>query len=1227
MVDERSNGKLKLKIERLGYNYFSRKMSIKKAVFYTSDTTNATRTYKFSVPEINVKLKSLLSFVFDNRLFIESLDLLSPDIIVSKLRDTETGSRKNTKELSIPYEMGQVYRSIQGVLKELQVGRFQIKKGAFNLSNKTETAQPPFRITDINLIINNLRVDESPLTGKEDILFSDNITLQCNNQHILFPGGRHKLLFDGFRIDIQEQTVEFNNCVISGEKTDSTKAAFSIFFKKLKMSNVDFDTLYRNEVIKADTVYCLSPRFKLSTEIFQRGDSIVAGPRLENIIQQLTGDLLLANVIVKDAAFDITTVKKGIPNSFTSEENDFEMQGLSINQKAEKPITVKGFIMAIRNYENFIKDSSYRVQFDSIVFREDKIYLSNFLFNKLDNGRVVNTFSIPQFYLGGLSWDELVFNNKLSADQATLFNPRITYYVSDKTKKKPQRDIFGVIAAIDDYMDLEYLDIQNGNIKLVYDTNFNIQLNDATLAIQSRSLLHSTDIAGIKKSLNDLKFKTGIINAGNFNIQLHNTYYVGQNGSFSADEIVINSVKKKFSLHVTGAEIEKMLVDEKTGDILAEGIRWKNGDLTVIMDSNRNNDWGSILELKKITGNNTVLNIKSGHTYLSANLEKISFDKLEKRPGSDLEVEKIYTTGKDIRYENETSYLAAGKYALIDNQNSTIINFLYTTKNSNRELKIESPQILLIPRISSLLKGKIELGNLEMNRPNISITRKMNAPENKKNNEISIKQIVLKNPAINYSAQTNQNHFSLTWGYDSTSPDFIIVKNFSSGRRPGTFAIGDLEFLTGKYGITGLKNIKLNTSGSQIKGKISNLDLKDSENGQANLNGYLESLSGKNILIDSAGKKYGTLILNQFNLNNVNLGSFQGKKFAETIVENPDLKISGVSGSYTDSVKVLKWENASLDKKKKLFHTEGFSYKPAKDQQQFIAGNQYQSDYITFETGKIKFNEFDIDLYFKKDSLRINSVQVEKASFNSFRDKRLPFKSGNIKLLPSALPKKLPPALIIDSIIFSNSKAIYAELDGKTHETATVSMTQLNAGFYNVKNINLSATDSFQAVANFRLMDTIKTKLNFRQSYTDSLHGFLLSAQMDGSDLKILNPILGPLASVLIKSGELDSLSMSVSGNEYNASGEMKMIYRDLKIATLNNDDKSKKNRFRNFFANTFVIKNKNTSKKSAIFFERMRDRSIFQYIVRIFANGISTSTGLKSNKKTLRRIKKEQKN
>ena len=243
----------------------------------------------------------------------------------------------------------------------------------------------------------------------------------------------------------------------------------------LRLIDIDFDTLYKAEVIKADSVYCVNPRFDLEVELVKRKRQ--APPKLENIIKQLTGDLQLNNVIVSNADFNIKTMRDGVPSSFTFSKNNFEMQGLTIDQDAARPLRVRGFAMAIRNYENFLRDSSYSVQFDSVLFRDDRIYLSNFLFNKLDKqGRIINTFKIPQFYLGGLSWDDLVFDRRLKAEQATLFYPVLDYTASDKLRKGGKQNVFESLAAVNEFMDIEYLDIVDGTIDFKFNTGLSFRL-------------------------------------------------------------------------------------------------------------------------------------------------------------------------------------------------------------------------------------------------------------------------------------------------------------------------------------------------------------------------------------------------------------------------------------------------------------------------------------------------------------------------------------------------------------------------------------------------------------------------------------------------------------------------------------------------------------------------------------------------------------------------------
>ena len=86
MVESKSNGKVKLKIEKLHFNYFNRKIELEKAVFFNTDTLSGTTAYHFKVDKMLMQVKAILPLVFKNQILIDSLTLLNPHIEVTRLR-------------------------------------------------------------------------------------------------------------------------------------------------------------------------------------------------------------------------------------------------------------------------------------------------------------------------------------------------------------------------------------------------------------------------------------------------------------------------------------------------------------------------------------------------------------------------------------------------------------------------------------------------------------------------------------------------------------------------------------------------------------------------------------------------------------------------------------------------------------------------------------------------------------------------------------------------------------------------------------------------------------------------------------------------------------------------------------------------------------------------------------------------------------------------------------
>ena len=1229
MVESKSNGKLKLKIEKLHFNYFSRKIELEKAVFYNTDTINGITAYRFSVERMQLRVKALWPLVFKKQILIDSLTLQNPNIEVTRLRTIEKPGNKTKKDVSIPEEMGKVYSSIQDALKVLHVKRFQIDDGTFTLVNKIDPGQLPLTVSNIHFHIDNLQVDTSKLTGKEKIMFSENVVLRSTNQNIIFPDGRHSLSFSRFRINLKNKLVEFDSCTIAATKGDSTTASFKVFFDALLLTNIDFDTLYKAEVIKADSVYCLNPKFNLEVDLSKKRGAKKSPPKLENIIKQLTGDLQLGFVVVSNADFNIKTVKEGVPSSFTFSNNNFEMQGLSVDQGAPKPVTVKSFAMAIRNYENFIKDSSYSVKFDSILFKDDKITLSNFLFNKLNNGKVMNTFSVPQFNLVGLSWDDLVFERKLKADQALMFNPHINFTSPVGSGKKPgKQNLFESLGAVNEYMDLQQLDIIDGDIDLKLKNNLQVQLNNATLSVQSHSLLESKKLAGIKNSLTQLKFEKGIIHAGNMDIELHDILYHGNSGQFGATSIDVRDKADNMLIKLNNVSIKKMLIDELAGNVYAEGVRWKKAAVQINSIRQKGND-GPAIELRDVQGFATSFSGIVDGKSVSTRLDNISFKTLEKKTGSKLAIYDLCLNGKQLKIKSNNLDLSVTDYDVTDNKNSSFRQVSYKANNSKLNTDIYIPALTVTPHVQSLLNGHIVLDDFTVVKPIINLhlaTQKERAEYPKKGiPRIDISELRLVQPVINFTKAQNNSTLHLNWHSDENTSNFLQATNLHTNAE--NISLDNLRFYITNFTFVNPNGKTFNTTDGKVSAQIENIKFHQEGDQPLDWNAIVTDFNAKDFRIDSINKSRGNFIMNTGSLHNLSISSSTIINLQKLAAANTAFQLQQFTGSYSTTGSNLRWFNAGFNRSNNLFSLDSFSLLPTLSRDSFLTKQSFQTDYITIKSGSVIVGPVNIDTYIKNKTLNIGTASIDRFIFTDYRDKQLPFNAGIIKPLPANMIKKIPQKISIDTVLLSNAHVTYTEYNEKTKQPGTIPVNRMTVRLLNVKNYNYTPTDSLSIQANGYLMDTAWIRLRVKESYTDTLGGFLMTLRMKPADLTVLNPALIPLASVKLESAFLDTLSMRAVGREYLSLGEMKMYYHDLKIRFLKNGIEAKKTlltRIITFLANSLVVKTNNKSRTGNVFYIRDRDRSAINYLIKIAMSGMASSVGAKNNKKMLRRYKKE---
>lgn len=1234
-VKKRSDGRISLKIDKLRYNYFNHRMNIRNAVFVTTDSSTAPTAYRFAVKEIKLQLRALLPLLLEDQLLIDSLRLQSPDIRVTTLRIVSDSVSRRSKEVSIPYELGKVYNSIQDALQVLRVTRFHIDDGVFTLVNKAQPNQVPLRISNIQAQIDNLRVDTTELSGREKLLFSDNVILHCTNQDILFPDGRHRLAFSGFRINLDKQLVEFDSCTIAASRTDSSLSSFHVFFDTLRLTHIDFDTLYRSEVIKADSVYCLNPAFELVAETSKKKAGKRPLPKIENIVKQLTGNLLLGFVGVENADFNIRITNEGNPSTYTFTRNSFVMQGLSIDQEAEKPITVKSFGMAIRNYENFIKDSSYNIRFDSVLFRDDGFILSDFHFNKLDRGRILNSFRIPRFRLEGLSWDDLLFEKKLRARSAVLISPDIDYTPTPNPRRR--QNLFQSLGAVNEYMDLDQLFIENGRIDLKLKKGFRVRLENASLSVKSQSLLRSTRLSAIRNSLNAVSFDKGIIETGKTTLELRHLRYTGETEKFAAGSIRVFDHHNHFDAALEDITVDQMIVDETTGDVFADGINWQKAGIRLHPPDTSRVDAARvpIIELRNIYGQNTDLEGTWKGVTFSTSLDEIRMGQLDQHPGKKLLITGLNANGKSLQAMKGNQEFSADAYRFIDRQPSALHRIKFRSDPDGATTDISALSLSFTPHLEQLLDGALVIDDVTLSEPLI----RMNLDTGRTNNNrprfpvIKINTLSITRPELHLSRQNKSGRLNIDWYSNRKYPADLLLKGiYTNENNQDMLQVSSLETRVADLHLTNRQGITFTSDKGTALARISDLSVmltpgKHPGSSAMDWKARLDNLDLQNFRFDSLGKNMGHLSLSSARITALDIGSSISGSVKKWLLSNKGFQIQNVNGDYRDSSSLFHWRNAGYDRAANLLMADTFSYRPAQDRKSFLAGQKFQADYIEAGSGPVKIGAVDLAALLNDSSLHIEKARLENAYFIDYKDKTLPFNPGIIKPLPVALLRKIPFNIIIDSIEFQNGNVFYTELNDKTKKTGTIPVNNMTVFFTNLRNHKIHQPDSLEILASGVIFDSVWTKLRVNQSYTDPEGGFIMTVKMKPGDLAQLNSALVPLASLKIVSGHVDSLELRAVGREYLALGEMKMRYDNLKIRILkdgNEDKKTLRTRLMNLVANSLIIRSRNKSRTGDVFFMRHRDRSAINYLIQITFSGIASSTGVKNNKKQLRRYRKE---
>nr|MCU0367913.1 hypothetical protein [Cyclobacteriaceae bacterium] len=420
------------------------------------------------------------------------------------------------------------------------------------------------------------------------------------------------------------------------------------------------------------------------------------------------------------------------------------------------------------------------------------------------------------------------------------------------------------------------------------------------------------------------------------------------------------------------------------------------------------------------------------------------------------------------------------------------------------------------------------------------------------------------------------------------------------------------------------KIVKLHSLLGGVKLKFNQLEtsgLDSSAHFKANLNSLQLDA------IDISTDKISVLIANG-SLNDLVLNSDHLKDPWKLLEDNhPTATIHNLKAKIETNGNLIGFDRLDYNPQISSGTIRQFEFRPLKDKQQFLADSYYQTNYMHAQIESIDFHTFDIKRMMNDSVFHLSKIQVTSPNLEIGRDKTHPFFATAIKPLPTNAFQNVNVKFKIDSVLVSDGKIAYTEKSRITEKEGTINFSKMNALVRNVKNVDLESNDSLRIRASALFMDSARVNLRMRESYADTLGGFVLTTQVSPFKTSILNAALVPMVAVDFKSGYVDTLYMRAIGREYLSLGSMKFLYHDLKVEFLDRNDTSRhslKNQLLKFAANTFVVRTNNTDRMGKIFYERDRNRAVFQYWVKMILSGVTTSVGAKSNKKQIRKYMKD---
>jgi hypothetical protein len=295
----------------------------------------------------------------------------------------------------------------------------------------------------------------------------------------------------------------------------------------------------------------------------------------------------------------------------------------------------------------------------------------------------------------------------------------------------------------------------------------------------------------------------------------------------------------------------------------------------------------------------------------------------------------------------------------------------------------------------------------------------------------------------------------------------------------------------------------------------------------------------------------------------------------------------------------------SWDPGRHTLRIAGFQVLPRITREESFKKARWQQDFVTVRGRALTLSNTRIAGDLKHRSLDVDKLILDGVDVQASRDKHLPFRHGVEKPMPTKLLTGLPLSIRVDTVFLVNDKVTYDELSASTARWSSITVGAINGYIRDLKT-RADPKDTLTLDASARMFDGYIRRFRYEESYGDSLSAFTARTAFAAIDLKKISAVSVPAAGVSITDGYVDTAWSFWQGNRYASYGNMNFYFNKLRIKILN-----KKDSIRRGFVPELetwaarILLPADNKRTSAIYFERDREKFVFNYWVKTQTSGI----------------------